>query len=130
MYSRTPAPPPRRPPTPVGRPSYVRQRNVRPDFRVPPNYSGNTFRPRPSEGEAMPYLSEQERDRPAVPNDRAFLPPPEVLPHEDAPIHPEARPRKDASDPPQGILTLANFPFGHGIGAEELLSRATISVIE
>lgn len=116
MYSRTPAPPPQ----PMGRPSYIRSHNMRPDFKVPVNYSGNAFPLCTSEDEG--YVT---------------------LPREDPPIEVDGEPVTDIEDGGRGepdttamsdapdvavgaersgaVMNLQHFPFGHGIGFEELL---------
>ena len=115
MYSRNPAPPPRREPIPMGRPSYMRQRNVRPDFRVPPNYSGSAFGNHGTEEDV--YHTLPGKDRPDDPPDApprlpALLPPPAPDAKCDGPRH-----EADTG----GLIDLKHFPFGHGIGFEEIL---------
>lgn len=112
MYSRS-----------LGRPSY---QGSRPHLRVPPNYSGTAIGAPPPDGvppatDGVPLTT--------VPNDVPSTfdnPSTEV---ESAPVKTEALPETaetpaasaEKSVSSAGLFSGKHFPFGHGIGTEELL---------
>ncbi len=124
MYSRIP----RQPPRPVGVPSYRRQ------VTPPPNYSGNAFPAAPAPDGARPRFDElptlstlPARDMPPAPEEP--IQPEEPVSESDRSdragdsagenIPPSAPPAPDV--PGAALPGFLHFPFGHGLGQEELL---------
>ncbi len=124
------------------------QSDLPPDIRIPKNYSGNAFT---SDGHKAPLspigenidsprtVEPQKRPRispsvpPTIPRAEELVPPPPIpepviIPREiseSKELHEAARGTPPASSLfssilPNGILK-NNFPFGHGLGEEELL---------
>ncbi len=112
MYSRS-----------LGRPSY---QGSRPHLRVPPNYSGTAIGTPPPDGvppatDGVPLTVVPDDDLntydPAPPDN-------EAVSAKDEPVG-ESRDTSAASEEtsalPTGLFSGKHFPFGHGIGTEELL---------
>ncbi|MBP3376450.1 MAG: hypothetical protein J6L83_06760 [Clostridia bacterium] len=122
---------------------YVRPPNNRNGVKIPENYSGNAFG-RQSQFSDMPPPMRTQVPRHDVP--RADLPPDEI--RDDEPTYNEgaaletAAVEKDQSTEPSraigaslfsSLLPRGNlsshFPFGHGIGSEELLILAVMLMV-
>ena len=118
MYSRIP----RQPPRPAGVPSY-RQR-----VTPPPNYSGNAFPAEPDPDDARPRFD----GLPTV----STLPARDMPPASEEPVSASAQesdadcsasasadniPAPSPDAPRFALPDLSHFPFGHGLGQEELL---------
>ena len=116
---------------PPREPSYYQQR-----LRVPSNYSGNAFR---SEEMAEPAIVEDTRphfeDLPrvsnlpvAVPNEPSVDLPTEASPDEAPPesVLPES---VATSSGMRSLLDGAHFPFGHGLGYEELFLLGLMALL-
>ena len=127
---------------------YVRPPSM-PKGRVtlPENYSGNAFTRQPiysemppptraqvPRQESLPYIREEASDIPPEESDREHLAPTYAEFEEDR-IEDAPRERDSHSPPsifssllPKGALS-THFPFGHGIGSEELLILAVMLLV-
>ena len=113
MYSRIP----RQPPRPAGVPSY-RQR-----VTPPPNYSGNAFPAEPDPDDARPRFD----GLPTV----STLPARDMPPASEEPVSASAQeiPAPSPDAPRFALPDLSHFPFGHGLGQEELLLLGLILLL-
>lgn len=100
---------------------YSRGPNERESIRIPNNYSGNAFRS--TYTDMSPPAEEAEEELPQKHDDENILP---VVCEE--PTHTHVPPNKGSSHNGTSIFSSlvpslsasSNFPFGHGIGSEEL----------
>lgn len=126
MYSRIP----RQPPRPAGVPSY-RQR-----VTPPPNYSGNAFPAEPDPDDARPRFD----GLPTV----STLPARDMPPASEEPVSASEQesdadcsasasadniPTTSPDAPRFALPDLSHFPFGHGLGQEELLLLGLILLL-
>lgn len=126
MYSRIP----RQPPRPAGVPSY-RQR-----VTPPPNYSGNAFPAEPDPDDARPRFDGlptvstlPARDMPPASEEPVSAPPQESGADCSASASADNIPAPSPDAPRFTLPDLSHFPFGHGLGQEELLLLGLILLL-
>ena len=122
--------------------------NRKPPVKIPENYSGHAFKPPspysdmppPTHIDVPPSERREEMIEPPRNVDESRVPFVEVepIPHEDrAGDYEEEQPKKESraassifsSLLPSSILGSNHFPFGHGLGSEEILILAIMLLV-